>query len=74
MQSREGATLRKASLRYAPSHNRERGFFFKMPPAASRSSYISETNVIAKVIDYIINWNPCIVLDKPVEIPWKLTL
>jgi hypothetical protein len=33
-----------------------------MPPAASRSTYIRET------IDSTINLNPCIALDKPVNI------
>jgi hypothetical protein len=32
------------------------------------SSYASETNVVAKVIESIINRTPCIALDKPVEI------
>jgi hypothetical protein len=56
---------------YAPPPlNRESSvfFFFKMPPAASRSSYVSETNVVAKVIESTFNWNPCIALAKSVEI------
>jgi hypothetical protein len=44
-------------------------FFFKMPPAVCMSSYVSETNVVAKVIDSTINWTPCIALAKQ----WKLT-
>jgi hypothetical protein len=36
-----------------------------MPPL---SSYVIETNVIAKVIDSTINRTPCIALAKPVEI------
>jgi hypothetical protein len=43
-------------------------FLFKWPPAASRSSYVSETNVVAKVTDSTINWTPCIAQAKPVEI------
>jgi hypothetical protein len=39
-----------------------------MPPAACLSSYVRETNVVAKVIDSTINRNPCIALAKPVEI------
>jgi hypothetical protein len=48
-------------LRSAPSLNRESSkfFFFKMPPAACLSSYVSETNMVAKVIDSTINRNPC---------------
>jgi hypothetical protein len=39
-----------------------------MPPAACLSSYVIETNVVAKVIDSTINRIPCITLAKPVEI------
>jgi hypothetical protein len=35
-------------------------FLFKQPPAASRSNYVSETNVVAKVTDSTINQTPCI--------------
>jgi hypothetical protein len=54
----------------APSLNRESSyfFFFKRLPAASRSSYVSETNVVAKVTDSTINRTPCIAQAKPVEI------
>jgi hypothetical protein len=50
-------------LRSAPSLNRESGDFL-----ASRSSYVSETNVVAKVTDSTINRTPCIAQAKPVEI------
>jgi hypothetical protein len=43
-------------------------FFFKQLPAAARSSYVGETNVVAKAIDSPINRSPCIALAKPVEI------
>jgi hypothetical protein len=43
-------------------------FFVQQPPAASRRSYVSETNVVAKVTDSTINRTPCIALAKPVEI------
>jgi hypothetical protein len=33
-------------------------FFFKQPPAAARSSYVGETNVVAKAIDSSINLTP----------------
>jgi hypothetical protein len=39
-----------------------------MPPAAYLSSYVSENNVVAKVIDSTINRTPCIALARPVEI------
>jgi hypothetical protein len=42
--------------------------FFKMPPAACLSSYVSESNVVAKVIDSTINLTPCIAQAKPLEI------
>jgi hypothetical protein len=42
---------------------------FKQPPAASRSSYVSEkTNVVANVTESTINRTPCIAQSKPVEI------
>jgi hypothetical protein len=41
---------------------------FKKPPAASRSSYVSETNVVAKVTGSTINQTACIAQAKPVEI------
>jgi hypothetical protein len=41
---------------------------FKQPPAASRSSYVSETNMVAKVTDSTINRTPCIAQAKPLEI------
>jgi hypothetical protein len=40
-------------------------FFFKMPPAGSRSSYFNETNVLGKAIDSAINQNPWITLTIP---------
>jgi hypothetical protein len=44
-------------------------FFFKQPPAASRNSYVSETNVVAKGHRlYTINRIPSIAQAKPVEI------
>jgi hypothetical protein len=43
-------------------------FFFKMQPAATWSSYVSETNLVAKVIESAINRNPCIALALPVVI------
>jgi hypothetical protein len=43
-------------------------FLFKQPPAASLSSYVSETNMVAKVTDSTINRTPCIAQAKPVEI------
>jgi hypothetical protein len=39
-----------------------------MTPAAFPSSYVGETNVVAKVIDSTINRTPCITLAKHVEI------
>jgi hypothetical protein len=62
---REGATLHST-----PSLNRESSDFvlFKQPPAASQSSYVSETKVVAKVTDSTINRTPCIAQAKPVEI------
>jgi hypothetical protein len=51
-------------LRSAPSLNRESSDFF----SSARSSYVGETNVVAKAIDSSINWTPCIALAKPVEI------
>jgi hypothetical protein len=52
-----------------PSLNRESSkYFSKMPPADSRSSYVSETNVVEKVLDSTINPIPFIALAKPVKI------
>jgi hypothetical protein len=42
--------------------------FSKQPPAAARSIYVGETNVVAKAIDSSISRTPCIALAKPVEI------
>jgi hypothetical protein len=39
-----------------------------MSPAACLSSYVSETNVVANVIDSTINRTPCIARAKTVEI------
>jgi hypothetical protein len=52
-----------ATLCSAPSLNRESSDFF-----CSNSSYLSETNVVAKAINSTINQIPCIALAKPVEI------
>jgi hypothetical protein len=61
---REGAVLISAPL----STTNLATFLFKQLPAAFRSSYVSETNVVAKVTDSTVNRTPCIALAKPLEI------
>jgi hypothetical protein len=48
--------------------NLAKNVLFKILPAACLSSYVSETNVVAKGIDSTINQTHCIALAKPMEI------
>jgi hypothetical protein len=65
---KEGATLRSAPLSTASTANLASFFLQNAASSLSMSSYVSETNVVAKVIDSTINRTPCIAQAKPVEI------